>query len=428
MAGLKREIGPIGAAFIALNGIVGAGVFAMPQALVEGAGGASAYLILVFGAAMVFVAVVFGELAARFDNTGGPVAYANAAFGRFAGFQAGWVFYFARVAAMAANANVLLTYAATFTPGVDQGLVRIAVLLLLIVAFAAINIVSVKSAMRTLNAFTILKVAPLIILTLWGLYAFGDHAPPPSLPDMGATESVGLLLLYAFVGFEIATVTAGETRDPQRAIPRALVLTILAMTALYFLVQLAYVSIMQGASPEGAALAAAATKLSGPIGASAISLAAIISIGGNMFGSMMTGPRLTFAMAEEGSLPRWLAAVSERFATPANSIALYVVIAGVLATSGAFVALAVMSSLARMLLYLLCAAALLKLRGADAPAKRTFAATALRIAAPTVTFALCIWAAAQANADAWRVLGAFVLGGTLLYALMRWRAGQGSPI
>lgn len=428
MAGLKREIGPIGAAFIALNGIVGAGIFAMPDALVAGVGAASPYLILIFGAAMVFVAIVFGELAARFDGTGGPVAYANAAFGRFAGFQAGWVFYFARVAALAANANVLVTYAATFAPGVDSGIARIAVLLLVIILFAAINIVSVKGAVRTLNAFTILKLAPLIVLVLWGLYAFGEGAPAPSLPTLGAVESVGLLLLYAFVGFEIATVTAGETRDPTRAIPRALVVTILAMTGLYFLVQLAYVSIMQGTSPEGAALAAAATKLAGPIGASAISLAAIVSIGGNMFGSMMTGPRLTFAMGEEGSLPRWFAAVHDRFATPSNSIALYVVIAGALATSGAFVALAVMSSLARMLLYLFCTAALLKLRSADAPAKRTPGGLALRYGAPAVTVVLCVWAAAQANTEAWRVLGAFVLAGTLLYALVRWRAGRASPI
>lgn len=428
MAGLKREIGPISAAFIALNGIVGAGVFAMPQALVEGAGNASPYLILIFGAAMVFVAVVFGELAARFEGTGGPVAYASAAFGRFAGFQAGWVFYFARVSAMAANANVLVTYAATFLPGVDQGAARIAVLLLIIALFAAINIASVRGAVRTLNAFTLLKLTPLIVLVLWGLIAFGGDAPAPGLPELAAAEGVGLLLLYAFVGFEIATVTAGETRDPTRAIPRALVLTILAMTGLYFLVQLAYVAIMQGASPDGAALAAAATKLAGPIGASAISLAAIVSIGGNMFGSMMTGPRLTFAMGEEGALPRWFAVVNERFATPANSIALYVVIACALATSGAFAALAVMSSLARMLLYLFCTAALLKLRQHDAPARRPLGALILRYGAPVVTVVLCVWAAAQADWAAWRVLGAFVLGGAMLYALVQWRAGRASPI
>lgn len=428
MAGLKREIGAVGAAFIALNGIVGAGIFAMPQALVDGAGAASPYLILIFGAAMAFVAIVFGELAGRFEGTGGPVVYANAAFGRFAGFQAGWVFYFARAAALAANANVMVTYAATFAPGVDQGAVRIAVLLLIIVVFAAINIVSVKGAVGTLNVFTILKLTPLIGLVLWGLYAFGANAPAPTLPTLGSAESVGLLLLYAFVGFEIATVTAGETRDPKRAVPRALVLTILAMTALYFLVQLAYVAVMQGVSPEGAALAAAATKLAGPIGASAISVAAIVSICGNIFGSMITGPRLTFAMGEEGSLPRWFAVVHERFATPANSIALYVVIAGALATSGAFVALAVMSSLARMLLYLLCTAALLKLRRGEAPAKHALGALALRYGAPLVTVVLCVWAAAQAEWDAWRVLGAFVLGGTLLFALVRWRARRASHI
>lgn len=424
--GLRRDIGGIGAAFIALNGIVGAGIFAMPQLLVDGAGVASAYLILIFGAAMVFVALVFGELATRFDGAGGPVLYADAAFGRFAGFQMGWLFFLARAAAIGANTNALLTYLAVFAPGVDQGVARFVVIALLLAVLIAINITGVKNAARTLNAVTVLKLAPLVGLVVWGLFAFADSVPAPVAPTLGAAESVGLLLLYAFVGFEIATITAGETRDAKKRVPFALVATIAAMTLLYFLVQMSYIAIMQGRAPEGAALSAAAQILAGPAGAAAITLAAIISIGGNLFAGMITTPRVTYALAEEGSLPPWFGALHARFATPVNSILFFGVAVGALAMSGAFVWLAVMSSLARMVIYLVCTGALVKLRR-DAPAP-TGAPLPLRWAAPVLAAALCVWAMAQASGEAWLFLLGFTAAGSALYALARWRAPPSSPI
>lgn len=428
MAGLKRDIGAIGAAFIALNGIVGAGIFAMPQLLVDGAGAASAYLILIFGAAMVFVALVFGELAARFDRAGGPVLYGDAAFGRFVGFQMGWLFFLARAAAIGANTNALLTYLAVFAPGVDQGVSRFSVIAALLTVLVAINIAGVKNAVRTLNVVTVLKLAPLIGLVLWGLYVFAGSVPTPVAPTLGQAESVGLLLLYAFVGFEIATITAGETQDAKKRVPLALVGTITAMTALYFLVQLSYTAIMQGRAPEGAALSAAAEILAGPAGAAAITLAAIVSIGGNLFAGMITTPRVTYALAAEGSLPRWFGALNTRFATPANSILFFGVVVGALALSGAFVWLAVMSALARMVIYLVCTGALLKLRReAPAPA-RNLPARLLGWIAPPLAALLCVWAMAQASGQAWAFLAGFCLAGAALYALARWRAGKASPI
>lgn len=426
--GLKRDIGGIGAAFIALNGIVGAGIFAMPQALVDGAGAASAYLILVFGLAMAFVALVFGELAGRFDGAGGPVLYANAAFGRFAGFQMGWLFFLARAAAIGANVNALLTYLAVFAPGVDQGVARLVVIAALLAVFAGINIAGVKGAMRTLSAVTVLKLAPLILLVVWGLSAYAGHIPAPVAPSLGAAESVGLLLLYAFVGFEIATVTAGETQDARRRLPRALVGTIIAMTLLYFLVQLAYLAIMQGRTPDGAALSAAASILAGPWGAAAITLAAIVSICGNLFAAIITTPRATYALAEEQSLPRWFGVLSARFSTPVNSIVFFGVVAGALAMSGAFVWLAVMSALARMVIYLVCTGALVKLRREAPMPVQGVAAAVLHWVAPLAAGVLCVWAMTQASGEAWTFLIGFALAGTALYALARWRAGASSPI
>ena len=429
MAELKRDIGVIGATFIALNGVIGATVFAMPQAVAEAVGGAGPYLILALGAAMVFVALMFGELAGRFDNAGGPVVYVDAAFGRFAGFQAGWLYYLARVAATAANTNVLLTYAATFAPGADQGIVRLLAIAAIIFVFVAINVAGVKGAVRTLNVVTVVKLLPLIALAAWGLVAFSAAIPAPQAPAPGAPiGKISLVILYAFVGFELATLTAGETADAKRALPRALVGVIVLGAVFYFAVQLAYGAIMQGAAPEGAPLAAAAGVLAGPAGAIGMAVAAIISVSGNLFASTIATPRITYAMAEEGALPKWFGAVDRRFATPVNSIVVVGIVAGTLAMTGAFVQLAIMSALARMLIYLACTGALMKLRR-DAPQPAaTLGGRVLRAIAPVVTIGFCVWAAAQAELKAWAVLITFAAVGAGLYAISRWRRPAASPI
>ena len=166
-------------------------------------------------------------------------------------------------------------------------------------------------------------------------------------------------------------------------------------------------------------MAAAAQILAGPSGAAIISLAAIASIGGNLLASMLTSPRLTFALTEEGALPPWFGEVHARFATPVNSVLAYGGISLALALSGAFAKLAVMSALARVGVYLLCTLALVRLRR-DGPRRRPLM-TAWRATAPIVAAALCLWGVAQAKSEAWTLLALFFIVGVALYALARWR-------
>jgi amino acid transporter len=298
---------------------------------------------------------------------------------------------------------------------------RLAAIGVIIAVLTAINIVGVKTAIRTLNLVTILKVGPLVAFVVWGLWAFAQAIPAPQLPAaLGDVNAITLLLLYAFVGFESATATAGETSNTKRNLPRALIATMIAMSALYFLIQLAYVAVMQGRTPEGAPLAAAAQVLAGPWGAVAIAAIAMASITGNSFGSFLSTPRITFAMAEEGSLPRWFGSVHRRFATPANSILALGLFATVLAMSSAFIWLAIIASLTRMLVYLVCTAALLRVRAKAPKQPRPFGALLLRAVTPVVAAAFCVFAITQAEEDAWLFLGAFAAAGAVIYALSRW--------
>ncbi len=112
--GLKREIGQLGFGTIALNGTIGAGIFALPAIAVERAGLFSPWLFVICGLLIMLVVVSLSKVASYFRDTGGPVTYATTAFGPFAGFQTGWLLTLSRAASFAANAHLMVTYAGWF--------------------------------------------------------------------------------------------------------------------------------------------------------------------------------------------------------------------------------------------------------------------------------------------------------------------------
>jgi len=136
---LKRDITRIGLAALVLNGIIGAGIFALPSAVAERTGALSPLIFVICGVLMLAVVTSFGQAASYFRNTGGPVLYAGTAFGPFVGFQAGWLLYLGRMIAFAANSNALVSYAGFFWTGVQDGVGRIVALAICFLAFTSIN-------------------------------------------------------------------------------------------------------------------------------------------------------------------------------------------------------------------------------------------------------------------------------------------------
>lgn len=408
---LQRRIGALGSALLSFNGIVGAGIFALPAELHLQFGTFSPWLFPIFGLLILLVALPFANLAAIFSSSGGPVAY-TACFGRMASFQVGWVYYVARVTAFAANANVFASYSTALWPPLGSLAGRAAVIVALIAVVTWINMVGVRRAIRALDVVTLAKALPLVALAIWALAQSGGAPMPAELPEFGALEAAALMTLYAFVGFENSVVPAGETIEPKRTIPRALIATILATAALYFFVQLAYVSVMPAGAEPDAPLAELASILIGPAGAIVISLTAMASVAGNFLGSMTSTPRVTYALGEDGLLPRWFARVNERWLTPANSILFMGIAGAALALSGSFVWLALVSTLARLFVYGASIAALPAARRSEG--NSTGAALRLLILAG---LALCVWAAAQSELRSWLMLGGLLAAGTLLYFL-----------
>lgn len=402
----RRDVGIWGAAFLALNGMIGAGIFGLPGRLDAAVGSFAPWLLLIAGLGVMLIALCYADLASRFDSSGGPQLYASAAFGPFIGFQAGWMLYAARAASIAANAHVLAAYAGALWPPLNGP----ATIIVTVGAITVINIVGIRRAVETLGGMTMLKLAPLLLIASLGLLL--APIPMPVLPDFSAVEGVALAALYAFVGFEAATIPAGETRDPKRAIPRALLLTVAGVTLLYVLVQLAYSASGIGASE--APLAELAAQSLGPAGALLLAITAIVSVLANQLSAVTSISRITSSFADQGLLPRWFGRISPRFATPSNSILAVGGFGLALALSGTFVTLAVISTVARLFAYLACIAAIPRLDRMEGGVRWVRG-----IVLPAAAAALILGAAAQSRAQEWQAFVAFLAVGGLLYLVAR---------
>lgn len=409
-ATLPKRVGLGGAALLSFNGAVGAAVFALPATLNSDVGPWAAWLFPAAALVMLLIAIPFAKAIAAMPGEGGPVVYGSA-FGRLAGFELGWTYYIARVAAFAANVHVLIDYLLRWIDIAPSPVLRGALILGVTVLLAAANLAGTTAALRLLGGLTLLKSLPLIALSALALVVtpLPDFGPPPAL---SAIEASVLLVFYAFIGFENSMAVSGESRDGSRSIARAMLVTILLIAFLYLLVQLAFAAVSP-AVPEGekAPLLALGSALLGPLGALLILVAAVTSLAGNLHANMTATPRVSHALAARGDLPAWLAAVHPRFLTPHGSILMMAALVSILALSGGFVWLAVVSTLARMAVYAVTIAAGLKV------ARPGTGGRALGV----VGILLCAAVASQATAAAWATLVALLLAGLALYAVARRR-------
>lgn len=403
--------------------MIGAGIFALPTSVAATAGDSSPWLFLIVGLLVITVVLTFAELSSYFQRSGGPVLYTTTAFGPLVGFSTGWMLYVSRMAAFAANVTVIPIYLGSFWPWFAEGIGRAVLLSVICVGLTAANYVGVKEGIRTVAVFTFLKLTPILLMILLGLpYVTPDTVLPSTFPRVDELGSATLLLVYAFVGFESATIVSGETVDPRRTMPRALVMTVLGTALLYFLIVLVFISVLPGASGQGATLVDVGRKLAGPAGAVVITLAAIFSVSGNLSAIMLAVPRLTFSLAEDRLLPRWFGEVHERYATPANSVLFLGALSLLFALSGTFAFLAAASSLTRLISYVLSIAALPAVRRrADAESRAQAYRLKGNYTIPVLALLLCVWIAMQSTAESWRLTGALLVLGLLLYAVARQR-------
>ncbi|MBU1310145.1 MAG: APC family permease [Gammaproteobacteria bacterium] len=425
MSSLPRHLGLFGLWLLVVNGLIGAGIFGLPGGAAKLAGEYSPLIYLFCALLILPILLCMAELASYFSGSGGPLRYGTAAFGPFIGFQAGWLYYIARLVSFAANSVLLVDSIGYFWPAATQGINRTLLLTVIIAGLTLINVLGSVRAMRSLALLTVMKFTVLLLLVAAGASLLGSQIIPQFNPlqvfdspyDIGGAT---LLLIYAFVGFESVVVPAGEAKNPARDMPRALLLGLLLVTLLYVGIQLVSVAAVPAIAGSASPLLDVAASLFGPAGALLLMLGVVASVAANLLGAIFSTPRASFALAEDGSLPRWFATVQPRFLTPANSIVFFGVLALLLTLYGSFLWLAAATVVSRLLLYSLTCAAVPVLRPRLANANSFV--LPLGYLFPLLGIAACIWLALQVSWSAIVATSLFVILGSLLYFLARWQA------
>lgn len=366
--GLVRGIRRWDLVAVVINGVIGAGIFGLPSKVYSLIGSYSLIAFAVCALVVTLIILCFAEVGSRFDATGGPYLYAREAFGSLLGFEVGWLQWLARITAFAANVNLLVGYLGFFWPAAGAEPWRTLIITGMVLSLTAINIIGVRNATVFGNFFTIGKLIPLVLFIAVGLffintanYSFGEQPGGAQLGYATFSTSV-LLLIYAFTGFEMAVIPAGEVQNPQRNIPFALLTAIGVIAALYILIQFVSIGTLPGLATSTRPLADASSNFMGTAGAIVISAGAMISITGNLSLLILAGSRIPFAMAEQKQLPSILSSTHERFRTPHFAILLTAAIMLGLALSGTFIYALTISAIARLLTYAATCAALPRFR------------------------------------------------------------------
>lgn len=416
---LVRAMGRWDLTAVGVNQVIGSGIFVMPASVAAVVGVAASPLPWVAaGIANALIVMCFAEAGTRFREAGGPYMYARTAFGPFVGFEVAWMMWVTRVVSQAALANALVLYVGRFWSPATVGAGRMFVLTATIGILAAINLAGVRYGSLAINFFTVSKLAPLLLFLAVGLFYVEPASFDGAFQFGGDFGAAVLMLMFAFGGYELITIPASESRSPRRDAPRALLLTIAIVCGVYVLVQVVAAGTLPSLAGSDTPLADAAERFMGPTFGVLIAIGGLLSIAGSNAGSMLAGPRLTFALGEKRQLPAIFAHVHPRFRTPDVSILVFAGIALALASTGTFAQLATLSAVARIVFYMAtCAAVPVLRRKVEAPDDAFVLPGGVLIPALALIISVIILAGASA-ADL-QGGGLALLAGAVLYFVAR---------
>lgn len=420
--GLIRAVGTLGLAASVVNVTVGGGIFRLPSVVAADLGPAAPIAFLICAVVMAMIGLSLVQAGSRVSTTGGPYTFVEIAFGPFAGFMTGVMTWVIGVTAMGAIGDVFIANVAGVVPVLLTPAGRTAGLLAVFAFLAAVNVLGVRYGARLNAATTVLKLLPLLVLVVLGLFAIDSaNLVITSAPAASTVTRTSMLLLFAFTGVEFATVPGGEIRDPSRTVPRGILLGLGGVTVLYLAIQL----VAQGVL--GPALAGSATPLAdaagaavGPWGRTLLLVGVMVSTFGYLSGMALASPRSLYAFGRDGYLPRAMAAVHPSFHTPWVSVIVQLAICFVLSVWSDFGPLALISNVAALLVYFACAAAAweLKRRGVQQEGTTPFAMPGGAII-PVLTCVAIVVLLTSITASEWLVLLAVAAGATVIFLATR---------
>jgi amino acid transporter len=416
---LVRGIGRWDLTAAVINSVIGSAIFGLPSAIAAYTGEWSPFVVLVAAAAIFPIVLCFAEVGSRFDTAGGSYMYAREAFGPAVGFQVGWLLLWSRLFSGGAVLNVLVTYLAPLVPWVGTPVGRATTMVAAVAIVTAINVRGVRQAAWAVNGFAVAKLVPLVLVVVLGLvHLRGDVLRSQAIPTPNFTEAL-LLLVFAYGGFEAAVIVGSETRRPRVDTAFALVAAMLAITAIYALVQLAVVGVLPDAGASKAPLSDALRVTLGGAGTVIAGVAAVLSAYGWLTAFALLMPRVLYSMAERGELPAAFGRVHPTFRTPHVAVLLNSAVALGLGLYGTFTTTATLSAIGRLVVFGVTCASLIAFRRRDGRSPGFVAPGGTALAAFGIVFTLWLLAT-RSLAQAW-IVGGVVLLGVVVHAASRLR-------
>jgi basic amino acid/polyamine antiporter, APA family len=361
---LRRDLGLWAAVSIVVGTVIGSGIFLVPKAMVNAVGDAhTVFAVWVFGGLLTLAgALTYAELSSAMPEAGGEYVYLREAYGPLWAFIYGWTqMWVAKSGSIATLASGFILYLANFFPQLEQPIGHIPlplgpgggpleirqgqlVAMVLILLLAWLNYYGVKFGGGVQVAVTILKVILIAAVIVAGLMASSGNVAnlsssiAPSPGGVAGFFAALVAALWAYDGWNNVAMISSEIKQPERNLPRALILGTLAVVGIYLLANVAYFYVLSAAEVGGADRVAAdmMRRIAGEPGAAAVSVAAMISIFAALNGSILTGSRVPYAMARDGLFFKPIAHIHPRYFTPSNSILLMSAWAAVLVLSGKY--------------------------------------------------------------------------------------------
>lgn len=425
---LVRGLGRWDLTAVAVNTIIGTGIFILP-ARVFGLIGSYSLLAFVLCAVIIgLIVLCFSEVSSRFSSTGGMYLYAKEAFGPEIGFEVGWLYWVVRIASFAANCNAMLLYIGFFIDGANEGLPRILIITAVVAGITLINLWGVRETAIATNIFTIGKIVPLLIFAAVGLFfiepANFNFEASPATADFA---SAVLILLYAYVGFEAAAIPAGETKDPERTVPFALLTALGFCAVLFIIVQTVAIGTLPALAASNTPLADAAVGFLGSFGGGFIAVGALISVLGNLNGGFLASSRIPYAMAEQRELPRVFGKTHKKFKTPYVAIIATAVVTFILTAYTTFLVAVSIATITRLIVYATTCLALPVFRQRRDIPQAKFAVP-LGILASVLSLGLIAWllSSVDLQKEGIPIIGALIVGIIIYYSYRFF--GNNSPI
>jgi amino acid transporter len=363
---LPRILGVRALALIMVSLTVGSGIFGMPALAARDLGAAAILAYLLCAVIMGLIALCFAEAGSRVAGPGGLYAYATAAFGPVAGGMVGMLLFtangtFANAAVAALFANTVAALIPWFAPP----LARAGLIVGLYGVFAWLNVRGARGGAAAAQATTVIKLMALVLLVVAGaFFIHPEHLRWTAAPTLTTVGRASAVLIFAFMGLEGGLSISGEISNPARTVPRAILLGMVSVVTLYIGVQLVAQGVLGDALRSGstAPLADTAHVAFGTMGGTLVLIATALSTLGYLAADTLSAPRVLLALADDGFLPKAVAAVDPVRQTPAIAIVCYIGLALVLALSGGFAALALVAASGTLAMYLICCLGVLRLR------------------------------------------------------------------